>query len=302
MFAKVVRFAGIVSGVEHQATVLMESISSVKPTTQKRKTISPVAEGRITNTPLDTYGKVTIQPVGNSRYLVCIVVLLVLCLHITALAVLFHRSPSANKVVTPPTIAGVLIKMPKENVVEAPKVNKTAVLPKPLIQPEPVLASKPKPKVMPPPLAKALSSDEAITLSKPTVEELPPSEVIETPVTPEASDIPSQPVDVVKTKKRQKPESPVAPPRLDATHLNNPAPIYPRTSLRLRQEGTVILKLLIRADGTVGETSIKTSSGYQRLDKAALKAVRRWHYVAARHGDETVDFWYEQPIVFSLRQ
>lgn len=248
------------SEVQHQATALMAASIS-------------------------KHVELAISPVGRSYYSLCIVVLLVFCLHVAALATLLHRSSSAHKIITPPTISGVLIEVPQTNIVKAPKVIKA----EPSIQPHPVPAPKP-------PL-----SAKAITLSESSVEPSQP-EVVEAPVVAESSKIPLMPVDGIKTKKEKVTESPIAPPRLDATRLNNPAPVYPRTSLRLRQEGTVILKLLILANGTVGEIKVKISSRHQRLDKAALKAVKRWQYVPSRRKDEAIDFWYEQPIVFSLRQ
>lgn len=95
---------------------------------------------------------------------------------------------------------------------------------------------------------------------------------------------------------------PEEPPRVDAQHNSNPAPRYPRTSLRLKEEGTVILELLIQSDGKVGEVRIKNSSGFPRLDRAALKAVKRWRYIPAQQAGEFINFWYEQPVVFALRK
>ncbi len=93
---------------------------------------------------------------------------------------------------------------------------------------------------------------------------------------------------------------PVVPPRSDAAHLDNPAPAYPPVSRRLREQGTVLLDVLIRADGSVGESRLKRSSGHARLDEAALEAVRRWRYQPARRGTEPIPFWYVQPIEFRL--
>ena len=45
---------------------------------------------------------------------------------------------------------------------------------------------------------------------------------------------------------------------------------------------------------------INTSSGSDRLDRAALDAVRRWKFVPARLGDTPVDAWVLVPIAFSL--
>ena len=94
--------------------------------------------------------------------------------------------------------------------------------------------------------------------------------------------------------------APVQPPRADAGQLNNPAPIYPSMSRRLREEGIVVLEILIKADGTVGEIKIKNSSGFKRLDETAVKAVKRWRYQPATQGGKSIDFWYEQPLEFSL--
>jgi protein TonB len=82
--------------------------------------------------------------------------------------------------------------------------------------------------------------------------------------------------------------------------LNNPAPAYPAASRRLGEQGRVLLDVYIQPDGRVGEIRVKQSSGYPRLDEAALDAVRRWRYVPARRGNEPIALWYVQPISFSL--
>lgn len=93
---------------------------------------------------------------------------------------------------------------------------------------------------------------------------------------------------------------PVTLPRVDARHLNNPAPAYPPASRRLREEGTVLLDVHILPDGSVREVRLRASSGFARLDQAALNAVRHWRYVPAQRGDKPIAYWYSQPVVFSL--
>lgn len=95
--------------------------------------------------------------------------------------------------------------------------------------------------------------------------------------------------------------APVIPPRVDAAHLNNPAPAYPPLSRRMGEQGQVLFDVYILADGTVGELRLKISSGYPRLDAAAREAVQRWRYVPARRGDVAIAYWYVQPVSFSLR-
>lgn len=94
---------------------------------------------------------------------------------------------------------------------------------------------------------------------------------------------------------------PVVPPKSHANHLHNAAPVYPRTSKRLGEQGEVILRLLVLADGSVDQLSVKQSSQHPRLDKAALRAVRKWRYVPATQAGKKIQFWHEQSIVFSLR-
>ena len=92
----------------------------------------------------------------------------------------------------------------------------------------------------------------------------------------------------------------VVAPRSDAAHLNNPPPNYPPVSRRLGEAGQVVLEVHIQPDGSVGEMRVKRSSGFERLDEAALRAVRKWRYVPARRGDQPIAWWYLQPIVFSI--
>jgi periplasmic protein TonB len=92
---------------------------------------------------------------------------------------------------------------------------------------------------------------------------------------------------------------PVVAPRTDAAHLNHPA-TYPPISKRLGEQGVVQLEVQVLVDGTVGQLKLKRSSGYVRLDEAALSAVRHWRYLPARRGDQAIAAWYVQPVSFSL--
>lgn len=52
-----------------------------------------------------------------------------------------------------------------------------------------------------------------------------------------------------------------------------PPPQYPPAARRAGETGTVILKFLIEFDGTVLESLVETSSGFERLDEAARSAL-----------------------------
>ncbi len=93
----------------------------------------------------------------------------------------------------------------------------------------------------------------------------------------------------------------IEPPRMDAQGRQNPPPRYPKLSRRLREEGTVILKIRILRDGRVGAIEIERSSGHARLDRAAMQAVAKWRYIPARQGGEAIEYNYLQPVEFTLR-
>ncbi len=90
-------------------------------------------------------------------------------------------------------------------------------------------------------------------------------------------------------------------PHIDAGHASNPKPPYPLASRRMGEEGTVILSVYILSSGMVDKIRIKKSSGYPRLDNAALEAVKKWRYIPAKNGDTPVAIWHTQAIRFSLK-
>jgi len=141
--------------------------------------------------------------------------------------------------------------------------------------------------------------------SVPAVETKIPDKVVEkVPETPE----PIQDIEeIVEDTPQTQPEHTVVegemvPPHIDdAVRMNNLSPRYPRLSKRLREEGLVILDLWVLADGSVADINVKTSSGYPRLDNAALEAVKMWRYKPATQSGEAIAFRYEQPVEFAMK-
>lgn len=96
-----------------------------------------------------------------------------------------------------------------------------------------------------------------------------------------------------------------APPRVelpssDAQYLQNPKPAYPAISKRLGEQGKVVVRVLIGADGTAQKAEIRQSSGYERLDQAALNTVLAWRYVPGKRGGVPEAMWFNVPINFVL--
>lgn len=229
---------------------------------------------------------------SDSYSMMGIVLVVVAGLHMVLVMQAISRTQSIPKAESPAIISGVLITRPQQ-----PDPTSREVPEQPRLQPTSIITStEPKPvDTVIPEIFPPKPKDE------PVEEVTPIAKVNDAPV-----NITDYPAEQVKTDSVTEEESTllptVIPPRSDARHLSNPAPIYPRTALRLGQEGRVILTLLVRVDGSVDDVQVTTSSGYQRLDKAALKAVRRWRYQPASQDGQPIDFWYQQPIVFSLHK
>ncbi|PKO87108.1 MAG: energy transducer TonB [Betaproteobacteria bacterium HGW-Betaproteobacteria-12] len=100
--------------------------------------------------------------------------------------------------------------------------------------------------------------------------------------------------------------APVAAPaviaaRYNAAYLNNPQPKYPALSRRLGEEGKVLLKVRVSAEGLPIGVDLEKSSNFARLDEAARLAVAAWRFVPARRGDEAIEAAVIVPIVFRLQ-
>ncbi len=109
------------------------------------------------------------------------------------------------------------------------------------------------------------------------------------PPPPEAPRAPSSPA-----------VAPVTPPRSDAAYLNNPRPAYPLAARRRGDQGTVLIRVLVTAEGLAASVGLEKSSGHSALDEAALAAVKTWRFIPARQGAQAIESPYVVPIVFKV--
>lgn len=86
----------------------------------------------------------------------------------------------------------------------------------------------------------------------------------------------------------------------DLKTRNRVEPTYPSSSRRAGEEGTVRLKVLVDKKGRPRDVAIATSSGFARLDQAAMEAVRKWRFVAATDGTNPISAWTQVAITFRL--
>jgi len=98
------------------------------------------------------------------------------------------------------------------------------------------------------------------------------------------------------------PASKLEMPSSKPEHLYNPAPDYPPRSVKLGEQGQVLVSVLIGADGVPQKVELQTSSGFDRLDKAGMDAAMRWRYVPGKSGGVAEAMWFLQPITFKLKE
>jgi periplasmic protein TonB len=175
----------------------------------------------------------------------------------------------------------------------------------PVVVPTAPVVEPPRPvaKAPPPPVARPIPPRaEAAPDKPPPPAPLPPaaaepSPPAPAPNAPTALPAPPQPAPPVAAA----PAPPtVQLPSSDADYLQNPKPAYPETSRRLNEQGTSTIRVLIGADGQPQRAEIGKSSGFDRLDRAALATVMRWRFVPGKRNGVSEAMWFNVPIAWGL--
>lgn len=161
---------------------------------------------------------------------------------------------------------------PAPPAVSAPVVEPEPLPPTPVQTPQPSVQPKPNPR----PAEAKPDLFAAQSTAEPT--QVPPSDA---PISTETAATISEPI-------------------FDANYLDNPAPVYPKLSRQRKEQGVVLLRVHVLASGTADQLEVLESSGFDRLDEAALRAVKRWQFVPAKHGNELVSAWVRVPVRFNL--
>lgn len=133
---------------------------------------------------------------------------------------------------------------------------------------------------------------------------VPPPEVsIELP----AETTQSTAIQTVTNVRPTAPPPPVAQPTVPRTAPKSDPrrplsqPEYPPSSRRAGEAGTVILEVYVLETGRVGEARVKQSSGFPRLDEAAVREVKRsWRLVPGTENGKPVPMWGQFAVTFKL--
>lgn len=90
-------------------------------------------------------------------------------------------------------------------------------------------------------------------------------------------------------------------PSADARYLQNPKPRYPPISHRLGEQGTVLVQVLVSEAGLAQDAQVKASSGFYRLDNAAVTTVLTWRFVPGKRAGVPQAMWFIVPITFGIQ-
>ena len=149
---------------------------------------------------------------------------------------------------------------------------------------EPVTESEPEVEPVEPEIDEAIPLDEPVPELQFEEVPAPPSDIL---MPPSDSAIAATPSETGATAQQLKTTTRVE-------------PVYPATSRRLGEEGTVRLRVLVDERGRPKDVDVLNSSGFERLDRAAIDAVKRWRFEAATDGTRAISTWTQVAITFKL--
>jgi len=159
-----------------------------------------------------------------------------------------------------------------------------------------------------PPKAKPETPPKQVKVVTPRPTPQPPKPAIEPapslPPSPTAIEAPPAPPAPPAPEPAPAPPPVSAAPRaigIGEVQCSQPAPTYPRQSIRLNETGTTMIRLTIDEGGRISKSSITQSSGSSRLDEAALDAVRRMRCQPYMDNGRPISVTAVQPINFELK-
>ena len=88
----------------------------------------------------------------------------------------------------------------------------------------------------------------------------------------------------------------IVPPK----ELRRPSVQYPPASQNDGDEGTVTLLLAVQTDGSISDIRIARSSGYQRLDTAAVRSLRQAKFQPATCHGKPIAVRIHQSFIFKI--
>ena len=155
----------------------------------------------------------------------------------------------------------------------------------------------PLPDPPPPPLTQTEPPEFKFT------EPQPPPFVLDTAESPPQAtfdDHPAPPQELQNLGGSAEPQSVINAAAVDPHHPLTQPP-YPMASRHLAEEGGLVLDILVSADGHVRDAKVSRSSGFERLDQAAVsEAKQHWRLRPATRNGVAFEQWLTLRVVFRL--
>jgi protein TonB len=149
----------------------------------------------------------------------------------------------------------------------------------------------PKPKPIQKPALQRIVAETPVVAPSEYIAPPPPPQPTAVVVAPPAPAAPALPLGPVKLGSELSVACPERSP-----------PRYPPASRRLGEEGTVVLRVELDEHGKVCAAQVSSSSGFARLDAAAVAAVRSWQCHPAQRDGQPVRAVALQPFKFILQE
>lgn len=234
------------------------------------------------------------------------VVLAMVAAHALAVFWLMQRVPATAHLAAgrPAPIFAELIRPPTP---EPPRV-----VPRPDVAPDAPREVKPAPPVPHPVIARKKATPRPaetafVTPPAPAPEPLPARADTPTPAPPAepaAAVTPHEPRHAPTLAAAPAPAPPTPAPKSlsirAVEYLSLPVLRYPNASRRMMEEGRVEVRVLVDVAGAPRETVVVHSSGYPRLDEAALATVRATRFKPYAENGVPMPFWVVMPLIFEL--
>jgi len=90
--------------------------------------------------------------------------------------------------------------------------------------------------------------------------------------------------------------------RTRVRYLEPARPAYPKRAREMGWGGTVLLRVEVRADGTVAEVKVEQTSGYTMLDQSAVVTARGWRFAPVMDGAFTMPTIVDVRVGFDLKE
>ena len=116
---------------------------------------------------------------------------------------------------------------------------------------------------------------------------------------PETPPVVDEPVETTITPPDPTPTNAISDANLQVTRRVEPS--YPPASRRAGEQGTAVFSVLVDPSGHPKDVKVQSSSGYDRLDQAAIEAIRRWSFNPAMRDSQKVEAWTSVRVKFQLQ-